>query len=141
MAQLLQQTRTQLQASSSAGTSAGQALLQAGAPALLGEPEALDELLFLTYLQAQYSSGGWAEGVGLFRQLQQVRLTIYSRFASQQGLQVMSACAGLVDTAICLWIRCKPAYPASCVLHDGCTATRMPHCALRRLPPNAGACC
>jgi len=100
VAQLLQQTRTQLQAASSSGTSPGQALMQAGAPGLLGEPEALDELLFLTYLQAQYSSGGWAEGVGLFRQLQQVRSMIICPYASQQVSQRMSACAGLVDIAI-----------------------------------------
>ena len=68
VAQLLQQNRNQLQ--SAAAGSSGQQLLQL--QKLLPEPEALDELLFLTYLQAQYSSGSWVEGIGLFKQLQQV---------------------------------------------------------------------
>jgi hypothetical protein len=72
VAQLLQQTRTALQAAASSGSSPGQQqLLQL--PGLLAESDALDELLFLTYVQAQYSNGGWSEAVSLFNQLQQVR--------------------------------------------------------------------
>jgi hypothetical protein len=71
VAQLLQQTRTALQAASADGRSADQQFQLAG---LVGEVDGLDELLFLTYLQAQYSNGGWSEAIGLFKQLQQVRI-------------------------------------------------------------------
>jgi hypothetical protein len=70
VAQLLQQTRTALQAASSDGGSADQQIQLAG---LMGDADGLDELLFLTYLQAQYSNRGWSEALGLFKQLQQVR--------------------------------------------------------------------
>lgn len=70
VAQLLQQTRTALQAASAEGGNADQQIQLAG---LVGDADGLDELLFLTYVQAQYSNGGWSEAVGLFKQLQQVR--------------------------------------------------------------------
>lgn len=42
-------------------------------PGLVADGDGLDQLLFLTYLQAQFSNGGWSEAIQLFKQLQQVR--------------------------------------------------------------------
>lgn len=77
MAQQLQQTRTSLRADAAEDSGLGQLLLQF--PALLGDADGLDELLFLTYLQAQYSTGGWMEALALFKQLQQVRVQMRAR--------------------------------------------------------------
>lgn len=97
VAQLLQQTRTALQEAASGGSSPGQQqLLQL--PGLLAESDALDELLFLTYLQAQYGNGGWSEAVSLFNQLQQVRLALCSFPVHKFSVYTLST----VYTSTCL---------------------------------------
>lgn len=70
VAQLLQQARTAFQSAQSGESAPNQHLMEY--PGLLTDMDGLDELLFLTYLQAQYNNGGWAEAMGLFKQLQQV---------------------------------------------------------------------
>ena len=65
VAQLLQQYRTQLQTAHSSS----QLNPTIPTPPGLINPDHLDELLFLTFLQAQYNTGGWAQGLELFKQL------------------------------------------------------------------------
>lgn len=100
VAQLLQQTRTQLASGGGGGGGSGPAshALLHHAPGLIGEPEALDELLFLTYLQAQYSNGGWTEAIGLFKQLQQVCACVYVR----QCVWLWVACRHLAALGVCM---------------------------------------
>lgn len=64
IAQVLQQYRSEYQTQSSS-------------PALIN-PDSLDELLFLTFLQAQYSSGGWTQGLDLFKQLRSDRGLVFA---------------------------------------------------------------
>jgi hypothetical protein len=66
VAQLLQTTRTNMPASPLGGDAA------AMPPGWGLCVDAIDELLFLTYLQAQFVSGNWSDGLKLFKQLQQV---------------------------------------------------------------------
>lgn len=78
VARLLRETRTELQKlselqdASGISSSLNQTLMQR--PGLVTDGDGLDQLLFLTYLQAQYSNGGWSEAIQLFKQLQQVRI-------------------------------------------------------------------
>lgn len=65
VAQLLQQYRTHLQTAHTTG----QLNPAIPNPPGLINPDSLDELLFLTFLQAQYNTGGWSQGLELFKQL------------------------------------------------------------------------
>jgi hypothetical protein len=85
VAQQLQQTRTALRAEAADNSGLGQLLLQF--PVLLGDADGLDELLFLTYLQAQYSTGGWMEALVLFKQLQEVKALSGARLGRGQLYQ------------------------------------------------------
>lgn len=69
IAQLLQQYRIHLQTAHTTG----QLDPSIPTPPGLINPDSLDELLFLTFLQAQYSTGGWAQGLELFGQLRNDR--------------------------------------------------------------------
>lgn len=101
VAQQLQQTRTSLRADAAEDSGLGQLLLQF--PALLGDADGLDELLFLTYLQAQYSIGGWMEALALFKQLQQVRAHV-----GTAGLGLRYPLAGRVNFTS----SCRPIQPS-----------------------------
>jgi hypothetical protein len=74
VAHLLQQYRHQLQhVLSQPDAAAAAAAAGATSQGLLLNPDVLDELLLLLFIQAQIGSGDWAQGLALFQQLRRER--------------------------------------------------------------------